>query len=304
MTNDSSEKKRPGDEDGVAPPASSEGAKGDTSRLAEAPTAKRDIKPGEVADSETGIKRKSETSRIRLEDVGVESTGEEDKTDTSEIPDADEPTAKVPKTIRLRRPASAPVSGNPASSRAEGKSATDHISLSEAPTVARETALKSTTSRIILDAFEEEAPEAAKPKTTPTPPVPQTIKLKRPSGAVTEEELVTDQDIGPAKKAETAKIDVPPEQAPPVPITQRKTIRIKRTERGVAPRTVAITRPSTAVSGQEAEYATGEDAPQEVGLAFSIVAVAAVLVAASLVYLMIAQAFGPDLILPIPSQLL
>ena len=108
-----------------------------------------------------------------------------------------------------------------------------------------------------------------------------------------------------ARKSETARIDVVSDTVAPVPLTERKTIKIKRTERNVIPRTVTMTRPDAVATRKTGEEAAGRIPREEenVGAFPSLVAVAAVLVAAALAYLMAAQLFAGEIVLPLPSFL-
>ncbi len=227
------------------------------------------------------------------------------------------PITVIPQTIRLKRPGM-----GTSSAPTKAKVRTDLIS--KAPTVVRTppvTQAKMTTSRIMV---EETAPVSASPspgelkrRTSPIPTspgavaTPHTIRLKRPSSAAMEEEST----IGPAaevptvmkaKKAETTKIDLP-KDAEAVPITQRKTIKIKRTERNVAPRTVMLKHPSPTAAADaiqpEAAAAVTDEADLISPLFFGLAAAAVVLIGC-LVYVMAAQAFGPELVLPVPASLL
>lgn len=139
---------------------------------------------------------------------------------------------------------------------------------------------------------------------------PKTIRIRRdaqpvaqpaerPSGT-TGGEGVTQMptDVGVAKKAETARIELP-EGAEDRPQATRKTIRIKRTDGGGATATVrpvAVTaQPTLAAMEDEALSDTEEEMP---GALFSVMALVATLVAMVLVYALIAQLGTLDAAVP------
>ncbi len=181
--------------------------------------------------------------------------------------------------------------------RLYARQSTDRIPLSEAPTIARRETLKKQTSRIILT----DASSA---------PVPQTIKLKRPSVTTDEEPTaiapLEEQVMETARKSETTRIDLVADAVAPVPLTERKTIKIKRTERNVIPRTVTMTRAEAAAARKaEKEMAPSVSREEEkMGAFFSLVAVVCVLLSGAIAYLMAAQLFAPGLVLPLPSFLI
>jgi len=237
-------------------------------------------------------------------------------------------TAPIPQTIRLKRPSTSPIVIKPPD-------------ITTAPTVAKvlhtkpppvqagtvATVIKkpvlprpaAETSRIILDIGPQTT--GIKPKTTPIStistteptPGPKTIRLKRPStivGSTKPEDVQTVvAEIQTAKKSETAKIELP-QASLDIPATQRKTIKIKRTDRNIiAPRTVTVQRQAEAkpaaetIVQKEVQPAVQEPVEDKVMPVFSILAGAAVVCLALLVYLLTTQAFGPELILPVPSGL-
>jgi len=278
---------------GMTPPA-----KGKNSPM-EAPTAARP----------TGEDGKKRTTRLILDAMAAPAASEDFSRMTS-------PITVIPQTIRLKRPG---IGVTSASTKAKAR--TDLIT--KAPTVRRTPSLtqaKMTTSRIMVEETTPVSPSPGelKRRTSPIPTspgavaTPRTIRLKRPSSAALEEESAAGPateipTVLEAKKAETAKIDLP-KDAEPVPITQRKTIKIKRTERNVAPRTVMLKHPSPAATPDAIESATigsgvtGET--DEISPLFFGLAAAAVVLIGCLVYVMAAQAFGPELVLPVPASLL
>ena len=258
-------------------------------------------------------------------------------------------TAPIPQTIRLKRPSTSPIVINPPDiTSAPTVVKTTHARIPTSPVRSDAFTLTSRneservgdaatvikkpvpplpsreTSRIILDIGQQTseikqktAPIAVISASEPTPG-PKTIRLKRPSTIITsaqpEEIRNAVPDVQSAKKSETAKIELPPDMPLEAPATQRKTIKIKRTDRNIiAPRTVAVQRqaearlqPETAAAQKEehrVKVPVQEPVQDEAMPVFSILAGAAVICLALLVYLLSAQAFGPKLILPIPSGL-
>lgn len=119
-----------------------------------------------------------------------------------------------------------------------------------------------------------------------------------------------------AKKSETAKIELPKDAEYLTSSTQRKTIKIKRTDRNIISRTVNVARQTPAEPGQaeakpqaEAAALKEEQVPKapiqddEPLPVFSILAGLAAVCLVLLVYLLVAQSFGPDLVLPVPAGL-
>jgi hypothetical protein len=210
----------------------------------------------------------------------------------------------VPQTIRLKRPSSATM---PLPSQL--KASTDLIS--EIPTVGRMpdlTLAKDVTAQVLVEPTEPEQRPPEERRTVSSTGRPQTIHLKRPSAPSLEEPIPTgiDTEVPTIVKSVEAEASVLPE-AGPQSITQRKTIKIKRTERNVAPRTVKLAQPGSIVMtapGAPAEaQAPAAEAETASPLFFTLAAVAALLVAC-LLYILAAQSFGPELVLPVPASLL
>lgn len=255
---------------------------------------------------------KRETSRIILRDITPAAAPAEAKRSTAPIAGIPVSATGIPQTIRLKRPPTSSLSAKPQD-------------LAGAPTRARpaaapggEARLKSQTSRVVLDDALKASAAGDSRATSPiaaAPPVqPQTIRLKRPADALAVKTDAEAADDG--AKSKTAKIDLPPavlDATSPASITQRKTIKIKRTERNVAPHTLVLKRtaakaaPEQAVtveSKTEEAVAEAAAAPAGPGWGFAAIAAAAFICAACLAYLMAAQAFGPELQLPVPSIIL
>lgn len=245
-------------------------------------------------------------------------------------------TAPIPQTIRLKRPSTSPIVISPPDiTTAPTVVKVVHSKIPTSPVGETATIIKKPipqrplqeTSRIIL----ELGPQATdiRPKTAPIlgisstepTPGPKTIRLKRPSSIIAagplEEKQAPPSDMRAAQKSETAKIDLPRDVEYQTAATQRKTIKIKRTDRNIIPRTVtidrqAVTKPQAetiiqsrgeAARDQKEEIAPKMPIPDEPLPVFPILAGLAVVCLALLVYLLAAQAFGPKLFLPVPSGL-
>jgi hypothetical protein len=201
----------------------------------------------------------------------------------------------------------------------EAKRATMRIDISEPTGPKKDTtrlvvppdAAKSQTSKIdIRQASEPVSEDVLKragipvgiPTLTPPPPSspmtrPKTIQIKRPMPVSGETILVSPASTArvaeEAKKSETARIDLPSE-GEDRPATRPKTIRIKRPDGTTARKPLTIARPTAA---QEAaaipqEVTVVEDMP---GNLYSVVAILAVIVALTLVYVLAAQTIAPTL---------
>ena len=286
---------------------------GDTA-LVQAPTTVR------TATAET-VKR--QTSRIGLTESAAPMSPTDFKRTTGPILGIPMHAGPIPQTIRLKRPATSPMKRPPTSPviakpseptvMPSGEQATrGGQDITEAPTVIKHiAALKTPTSRIVLEELPAPVSATAKqpttnipPLTSAEPPAPKTIRLKRPSTLSDAEEAIqiatTDGSLRAAKKGETAKIDLPLEDSTLTPITQRKTIKIKRTDRTVTPRSAT---PEAAAAPEPGALVKAPAPEEEETFAFPLVAFAATLCIAALVYIMVAQAFGVHLLLPASMQL-
>ncbi len=265
---------------------------------------------------------KTSTSRISLDsalsetdaltDVAKDATVRVDLTaiqggagaKASTIPDAqknrtaririEEPTAPASDTAHIE------LAGAPASDTAHislpsgGAEETSHISLAGIPT-----------------------PPAPPPKTIrlqrPTT-LPKTVVLPRPAAETAGAPpktvvLKRPEEEGETGKGATARITVPEGIAQAGPATQRKTIRIKRPDSAPVSggKTLVIARPTrpasvtlpTSAQEQAEEIAREMEGEREPGVAFSLLALAATLVAAALVYILAAQTIAPNL--PVPG---
>ncbi|MFH1969932.1 MAG: hypothetical protein ABIJ53_06405 [Verrucomicrobiota bacterium] len=282
--------------------------------LVQAPTTVR------TATAET-VKR--QTSRIGLADSAAPKSPTDFKRTTGPILGIPMHAGPIPQTIRLKRPATSPVK-RPATSRAIVKPSEPTVmprveqatwggqEITEAPTVIKHLAApKAPTSRIVLDELPAPVSTTTKqptsqipPLTSAEPPAPKTIRLKRPSTLSDAEETIQvaamEGSLQAAKKGETAKIELPVEDSALTPITQRKTIKIKRTDRTITPRSATPEAAATPEPGARVEAPAPEE---EEMFVFPLVAFAATLCIAALVYIMVAQAFGVHLLLPSSMQL-
>jgi len=253
-------------------------------------------------------------------------------------------TAPIPQTIRLKRPSTSPiVIGSPeVAGAAPTVIKTTHARppsspITEAPTVIKKAAPAAPmneTSRIILEIDEKTA--TVRQKTAPVPivsqieptPPPKTIRLKKPSAVMPVAAVIEPSpEAQTAKKSETAKIELPKTEEFQTPTTQRKTIKIRRTDRNVMPRTVKMVRPeekeeketqppaetapetflekeeAVAPKTAAAAAAAPEAVQDETIIVFPIAAGLAAACLLLLVYLLAAQALGPGLALPVPAGL-
>ncbi len=278
--------------------------------LVQAPTTVRPASPETV---------KRQTSRIDLTSATAPKTTDF-KRSTGPILGIPMHAGPIPQTIRLKRPATATIKRAPTSSIIT-KTAEPGVmprteqpqDITEAPTVIKHVAApKAPTSRIVLDELAASiaaVKKATSPIAPPTPAVletPKTIRLKRPSSMSDVEETIqvagADQSMQAAKKGETAKIELPIAESAQMPMTQRKTIKIKRTDHAYAP----APRPETAgpAAAPKADHLVKAPVPAEAEMiVFPIVAFVATLCIAALVYIMVAQAFGVHLLLPSSMQL-
>ncbi len=280
-----------------------------------------------------GTVSKSSTSRILLkEDV----SSAEKKEDLSSInspimgipvePEVPKTTAHhgVPVTIKLKRPVPPPSS--PVASEAGAGAIPRTIRIAkqqqpavsaEAPTVVKkvtEPPSRGETARLSIenaDILKKEVLSTASTVVAQKPP--RTIKLKRPSDIADLPEAPPsseEEQIAIAKKSETAKIQLPEIEgiagASQPPLTQRKTIKIKRTDRSGQMRTISLKRPQeeelSEQQGAEAAVSGEEFKKMEVGVVWSIFALAAVFCVIGLLYILASQALGPTPTFPVPFE--
>ncbi|MDO9541757.1 MAG: hypothetical protein Q7J98_05485 [Kiritimatiellia bacterium] len=298
------------------------------------------------SQDESEIESLKKTTRISLDDALIAKSASKtttsltdqvgEKKATGPIMGIPTHTAPIPQTIRLKRPSTSPIVINPpgittaptVAKIAHPKSPTSPAG--ETPTVIKRAIPPrplQETSRIILEPSLQAAD--VRQKTGPIPgislteptPGPKTIRLKRPSTIVAvdqpEAKQALSSDMQAAKKSETAKIELPKDAEYLTSATQRKTIKIKRTDRNIISRTANVARQTPAELGQaEAKPQAEAAAPKEEQVpkapilddeplpAFAILAGLAAVCLVLLVYLLAAQSFGPDLVLPVPAGLL
>ncbi|HOW96365.1 MAG TPA: hypothetical protein P5567_10165 [Kiritimatiellia bacterium] len=251
---------------------------------------------------------KSETSRIELGEARPADPMELAKKMTARI-DAPKPPVRVISEVeRLAtaktatqqfksmtqqvKSATAPISKAAIPDLDAAKKQTARIDLQEVLGSGDEDIFKRRTA--ILDPSKIQAAEAAAQ--------PKTIRIKRPEGGtgpikpVSEPMKPAEPVAAEARKSETARIELPAdvaEEAAAEAPTRRKTIRIKRPEGGGAPmaiRPMSVSQPATAVTraepGELPVIAPAEEGP---GAVYSILAIAALLVACVLIYVLAAQ---------------
>ncbi|MDD5679125.1 MAG: hypothetical protein PHW60_14220 [Kiritimatiellae bacterium] len=262
---------------------------------------------------------KRQTSRIGMAESAPPKSPTDFKRSTGPILGIPVHAGPIPQTIRLKRPPTSSVMRPPTAQVQPVKPAMmppvaqARQDITEAPTIVKNpSTYKSSTSRIVLE--ESPAPAAAATKHSTSiippivpaePPAPKTIRLKRPSTLSDAEETVqaATEKASPqtSRKGETSKIDLPAEDNALTPMTQRKTIKIKRTDRTtIMPRSAIQEAAAQPESGSRVEA----PAPQEEDvIVFPLVALAATLCIAALVYIMVVQAFGVHLLLPSSMQL-
>jgi len=243
---------------------------------------------------------KSETSRIELSEARAANAAEQAKKTTVRI---ESPAPAVRMVSEVERMAAGGKIGVE-----KAKSATAPMPRASIPDL---DAAKKQTARIdlqevlggdedifkrrtaILDPSKIQAAEAAS--------VPKTIRIKRPDGAtglikpVSEPMTPSEPVAAEARKSETARIELPPEVAETAAAeapTRRKTIRIKRPEGGGPgmARPMVVSQPSLTISRAEpGAPRVGAPAEEEAGTLFSVFALAALLVACVLIYVLAAQ---------------
>jgi hypothetical protein len=237
---------------------------------------------------------KKSTTRI---DMASAAMVPEEKSKTTRINLGAFTDATAPKTIKIQRPTEAatiklnrptPVGGTPPSP------------LATPPAVQAQT--KRQTSRIPLqEAFtaptegQADAAQAAQAKAATPTAGPKTIRIKRPG----------DGAAAPASMAPPPAGTQESEAAEGAgPLTQRKTIKFRRSGTGAeneAPKS-GITLPKSAQDFADAQAAGPQESADEPGLTFALLSLAAVVVAAVLVYVLCVQAF-PQLGLSWPGQI-
>ena len=276
------------------------------------------VQPSAHAQATTAETVKRQTSRIGLASPPAAPKNIADlKRSTGPILGIPTHAGPIPQTIRLKRPPTSPVMRPPTApvqtARPPAVPATPNglLPITEAQTIIRHTAApRSPTSRIVLEEAAGPASAALPKPAAQIPPLaqeeslsPKTIRLKRPSSLSDADETIpvtaADASRQASKKGETAKIELPLEDSSLTPITQRKTIKIKRTSAGpAAPRAAA---PEPVVRPEPGARAPAPAPDEQEIIVFPLVALAATFCIAALVYIMAAQALGVHL--PLPSSM-
>jgi len=254
-----------------------------------------------------GVAKKS-TARIELPDTVLATPGPKKDTKKVQLPDT---------VIELPAPALIKKQTTPVMLKKQTTNLDTATTVAHLPSPQE---VKKTTARIELgDAIGigKPAPEPVAPgaRTIPRtvrikqPEMPPTVSLKKPPAPVPTGMPVA---AGEVRKTETARIELPPETIVEQPVTRRKTIRIKRP--GAEGDEVPATRPPLVIA-READEAPGEQPPtltgvrmpkaqeaDEPGVIFTILAIAALLLVSTLIYVLAAQTFALDL--PFPGKVL
>jgi len=244
--------------------------------------------------------KKSDTTRIDLSSAKPPQS----IIDKKDLPaDADDYFKRSTMRIDVPPGQGAPVGGK--------KSDTTRIDIPPAATDAS----KQQTSKIDLSSAASSTDDVFKSKTiavgVPTPsPIappgrPKTIQMKRPAAAPGESIIVSPESTASAteqaRKSETARIDLSAEDIDR-PTTRPKTIRIKRPDGTSGRKALEVARPqeseSSVIAPSVDENLEEEDTP---GVFVSIVAIAALLVAGVLLYVLLAQTMAPTL--PFPGRI-
>jgi hypothetical protein len=143
---------------------------------------------------------------------------------------------------------------------------------------------KRKTSRIPLEAaIAGGAKEGAKPKT---------IRLKRPQPGKKSPPTAKTVARSAVALKKTAEIEVPEGETGAAPPTRRKTVRVKRPSQRPAVKPAQIARPTAGPAAGAEDVAVLEDKPLWI---FPTMAALCVVAALVLVYVHMAQVFGPDI---------
>jgi len=132
---------------------------------------------------------------------------------------------------------------------------------------------------------------------------PKTIRLKRPSKTPTIKVSAKKPDSSETL-SKTSKIEMPKDSD--IPATQKATIKIKRPSKKRSAKTVSLKRKDTEQTDETTADADtpitsplqplkSQSAPDSTHWTFIVSAIAAIFIACALIYVLCAQAFGPDL---------
>jgi hypothetical protein len=242
------------------------------------------------------IASKKETARIQLSATssipqGVAPRDQNINTNATALPEEDPNETAKKSTVRVQID--------------EGRAKGDTVRLDVPSMAGAEEAVKKRTARINLDEVIDENDDIFKRRTalldadnfsgvTQAPGLPRTVRIKRPESPpidAIKKPLVTDEEkevsltaeaIDPetSKKSETARINLPPEVTEQPP-TRRKTIRIKRPE-GMMLSKPMIIAGSKAVARPSGPMTLAKE-EEEVGAAFSVMTLVAILVGIALI---------------------
>lgn len=250
------------------------------------------LSDAEKAAAAAEADERSQTMRIKIPEV--ESLAETPRLDFKPA------TTIVAKTLKVEKPAAA----------AEAKAPLTTVKPST--TIAPKTKpggelppSKKETSRIPLEAaLAPEEKETKEPSTGP-----KTIRLKRPSEATTikvsqrpmiskiGEEAPAEEAMGKTSPLDEAVAELEDTSTP----TKRKTIRVKRPTKRPGVESVSMPVAGAEEQPEEAKAEVAAVPADEPGLAFSLVAIAAVVVACVAIYVLAAQTVAPDL--PWPGRI-
>ena len=158
------------------------------------------------------------------------------------------------------------------------------------------------------DVFPAKAVPVGIPATPAAPPTrPKTLQIKKPMAAAAGESIIVSPEstasaTEQARKSETARIDLTAEDLDR-PATKPKTIRIKRPDGTSARKALTISRPegesAPTISQEPVEHVGAVE--ESSGILEGIVAIAALLVAGVLFYVLLGQTLAPDL--PFPGRI-
>ncbi len=278
--------------------------KSETSRIelsdAESPAPEaRGGEPVSVREVLLGETGKLSTARITLQGPAGAGAEPGDKSATSRIDldAAEKPSTEEAASIAKDSTVRMDLTGAGAAVHAAQMNRTARIRIEEEPLA---DAPHGATARIEPEgvAVPPEPPKTQTPRTVrlqrPTA-MPKTVVLRKPGDAAAE-----------SGKSTTAKISVPEGAAAAGASTQRKTIRIKRSDGpSSSSKTLTIARPGaaspSAASEQQLQEILGA-VREDAGPAFSVLALVALLVMAVLVYVLAAQTVAPSL--PFPGRVL
>ncbi|TAN38172.1 MAG: hypothetical protein EPN23_03135 [Verrucomicrobia bacterium] len=274
-------------------------------------TLRIDLPGSDIVETAPPDELKKQTSRVQLPD---EAGTPKKTTARIELPDTVPATPGGAKkaTNRVQLPDTVTDQAPPSAL----KKHTTRMDFTGSTTGAEAQKAKKTTARIelgdTLGATRVAAPELELPAGHQ---IPRTVRIKQPEAAPTVvarkiPEIISAGGVTEARKSETARIELPPETIVEEPVTRRKTIRIKRPgAEGESPTTtrapIALARAAPEQTEKsnatlEAEVTVQDVVAEEAGLLDTVCAVAALIIASALVYVLAAQTIAPNL--PFPGK--